>query len=404
MGFLEGLVAGSSRALDRRINRLDRNREEIRADRRYNEQLMREDARNAIVDARWERVFNRQGDWRAEDIAYRDRRDAITDTRYDEGIAYRNKQDAEEARRWNKAFNRQGEWRAEDIAYRDRRDTITDTRYDEGIAYRDRRDAITDQRYDAGIAYRDRRDTVNDTYRNDYFSFQKNQANLANQARSAAAQLARDQHTQNAWYQGEYLKYLNDSLTARGQKSGSTANLDANTVKYVENMADAFAHSFKDQERGQQYLLWDDPEINSVQQGRILEQQGAQVMKQLMLRFPNNPTAAIQYLPSFWSRLMTAGEKGEYGEEFRKNLHKWRADDQFVVQEMVMFDAFKRGALASIGLATPMKSSGITELEHIKPDTPTNAMRRWGTIVNPFLGQLAVDMGWVKEGVPVLRQ
>ena len=170
------------------------------------------------------------------------------------------------------------------------------------------------------------------------------------------------------WYKGKYLEYLNASAAARGRGSGgSGANLDAQTVSYVEDMADAYVKTFND--AGKNAFLWFDRRVNPVEQSKYMEAQGEQIMRQMMLRFPGNPVAALQYLPSFWGRMMTAGQKGEYGEEVRKSIHEWiQNSPDRVKQEMVMFNALQRGAFKALGIEPTIESAGITELPHLKAD------------------------------------
>ena len=168
-------------------------------------------------------------------------------------------------------------------------------------------------------------------------------------------------------------------------------------------MADSFAKTFIEQ-RGRPLMLWPDPKINSVEQMRLMESYGNNFMKTLMTRFPGNPQAAMSYLPTFFARMMVSGKDGEHGEQVRKDIQGWTTDPNAGQQEMAMYNALQRGAMQALGIKPEGGSAGITEMEHIKPDTPLSAIGRWGTLINPFVGQLGVDMGWLDPNKPTLQQ
>ena len=274
----------------------------------------------------FDKTFQRADTWRIQDNAHRDRVFNREGQQFDDLLTFRENEAKRAQGNFDKTFDRAGEWRIEDHEYRDSRDA------------------------------------VGDKYRTDYFGFQQEQARQAAASRDASLMLQRDQQRFDKWYKGEYLKHLGNSLTARrGGGSGGGSNLDSNTVKTVENIADSYAKTFM--ETGH-IPVWFDRRVNPVEQMQHFEAQGAQMMTLLMNRFPGDPVTALQYLPSFWGRLMTAGENGEYGDKVRKRIHDWKKDNpDRIEQETAMFKALQYGALKSVNLAPELGESPYSQMD-----------------------------------------
>ena len=360
--FLTGLAQGVNRTMDRRIQRLGQERQEVRADRQYEETLAREDARFSQQQRNWDKSFTSQ------------------EEQFDTAQKFRESQATQQQDNWGKTFKAQENRYTEGTQYRDRRDIITDDRwersfktqedrYAEGITHRDKVFNRQGQQFDTLHEFREdeaeqqqtnfdrvfkRQDEWNserEAARREAAAENARQFDVGHsyrQSRAAAGDTQWQQgHELDKWYKGEYLK----KLGAQGRGSGgSGANLDAQTVSYVEDMADAYVKTFND---AGSIPWWPDRRVNPVEQSKYMEAQGEQIMRQMMLRFPGNPVAALQYLPSFWGRLMTAGQNGEYGEEVRKSIHEWTQNSpDRVEQEMVMFNALQRGAMKALGIET----------------------------------------------------
>lgn len=395
LSFLTGLSQGANRSMERRINRLDQQRLQAINDRRYDEALARQDAafsHQQNMDAQrlsqWDRSFGENV--RQFDVGQQLRQDA-----FDEGVrqfgvnqgfreseAARDQQNRDTLHRFrvNQANVAEKQWYDEFDRGGRQFDTLQKWREDQANQAQqnwqagfDRADTWRDE--DQG--YRTKRDAVDDAYRTNYFNFQESQARLANAARDRAAKLAEDEFEHKKWYQGEQIKYMN----ARTRKGSGPGSLDTNTVEAVENLADSFAKTFN--ETGQMWWIIPDKRVNPVEQMRHMEAQGAKIMTLLMNRFPGDPTTALQYLPSFWGRLLTAGEKGEYGDKVRKGIHEWKKDNpDRIEQEAAMFKALQYGALKEVGLAPefgPDPYSGM-EWEHL-PDQVPSVMQDVGSLL-----------------------
>ena len=284
LSFLTGLAQGANRSMERRIARLDAQRLQAANDRRYNEGLARQDA----------------------------------------AFAHQQNMDAARLNQWDRTFTRQGDWRDEDITYRRGRDTIADTRYDTQWQHQLGREKIADERYLDERTYARGRDTIGDKFRNWRATQQDAQWQAA--------------HDFEKWYKGKYLEYLDASAMARSGRGGgsSGSSLDSNTVKVVEGLADSYVKTFNDASR--HIPFWFDSKINPVEQMEYMETQGANIMNLLMTRFPGDPVTAIQYLPSFWGRVLTAGEKGEYGDKFREKIHRWRENSPGRIEQEMSMD------------------------------------------------------------------
>jgi hypothetical protein len=71
--------------------------------------------RDAVSDNQWQQGFDRDGDWRADDVRFRDDRARVGDNQ------------------WQQGFDRDGQWRTEDNTYRDRRDGVRDSQFERGF-------------------------------------------------------------------------------------------------------------------------------------------------------------------------------------------------------------------------------------------------------------------------------
>ena len=151
--------------------------------------------------------------------------------------------------------------------------------------------------------------------------------------------------------------YWDKFLAAKQNTGGGIKNLDANTAKLVENMADAFAQNFVGMREDVPWAF--DRKLNPVRQGEVMYEQGKDVGKFLMARFPGNPQAAIAYLPTFFARMVTAGKDGEYGEAVRQSVADWTSSENAPQQEMALYQAMLRGASETLGL-TP-KIGGVPQ-------------------------------------------
>ena len=380
--FLTGLAQGVNRTMDRRIQRLGQERQEVRADRQYEETLAREDARFSQQQRNWDKSFQEQGQ------------------QFDTAQKFRESQATQQQDNWGKTFKAQENRYTEGTQYRDRRDIITDDRwersfktqedrYAEGITHRDKVFNRQGQQFDTVQQFRENQATDQQSNLDRVFKRQGEwRSEDVDYRRDAAAENARQfdvghgfrqwrantadaqfQETQEyeKWYKGEYLKYLNASAAARGRGSGgSGANLDSQTVEAIENIADNYAKTFTD---AGSIPFWFDRRVNPAEQGEYMEAQGEQIMNLMMLRFPGNPTAALQYLPSFWGRFLKAGQEGKYGEEARKKIHDWvQNSPDRVKQETVMFNALQRGAMKALGIESTMKA-GVTKIPHLEDQT-----------------------------------
>ena len=212
-----------------------------------------------------------------------------------------------------------------------------------------------------------------------------------------------DAHDLEKWYKGKYLEYLDASAAARGRGSGgSGANLDSQTVETIENIADNYAKTFTD--AGKNAFLWFDRRVNPVEQSEYMEAQGEQIMRLMMLRFPGNPVAALQYLPSFWGRFLKAGQEGKYGEKARKKIHDWvQNSPDRVKQEMVMFNALQRGAFKALGIEPNIPDVSMPLYRQTEPPRIGENMLMLSILLAPGTGLIgaaavpSVGFGWLGD-------
>ena len=84
--FLTGLAQGVNRTMDRRIQRLGQERQEVRADRQYEETLAREDARFSQQQRNWDKSFTSR------------------EEQFDTAQAFRESQATQQQDNWGKTF------------------------------------------------------------------------------------------------------------------------------------------------------------------------------------------------------------------------------------------------------------------------------------------------------------
>ncbi len=87
---------------------------------------------------------------------------------------------AELNRQWQSQFDRDGIWRGEDLAYRDKRDGINDKRYQEKWDYDVKRDGINDERYQEEWNYGVKRDDISDSWKQREWDHMLAQSAMAN--------------------------------------------------------------------------------------------------------------------------------------------------------------------------------------------------------------------------------